>query len=126
MKNLVLILVALLVISGCGTSGKGIEMPNYVRMEGNSKTIPTDDVDELRDLFLELEPTTYEFYEKPELILYGFRSENDKSPDMYCAFIEEGYVYVGDYFVAWADRVKGRTTKCYKLDEYTSYLLENL
>jgi len=125
MKNIILFLAILLLLSACGRSGKGIKMTNYVKMEINSKEISQEDIEELRELFLNLEPATYEFYEKPEVIAFGYRTDNDKRPDMFSIFIAEGFIYAGDYFIAWADRMKGRTSKCYKLDEYTSYLLEN-
>ncbi len=124
--RIILLLLIILPLISCGSGGKGIKLPDYEKMLADNKELSSDDIQELQELFLDLEPAVYEFYEKPQFLLYGYQSENSKTPDVYSIFIDEGYVYVGDYFVAWADRMKGRNTKCYKLDDYTSYVLENL
>jgi hypothetical protein len=126
MKRILLLFVLFILIVGCGAGGKGIKLPDYKKMSTDEKELSQDDIDELQDLFMNLEPAVYEFYEKPEFLLYGYKSVTNKTRDVYSIFIAEGYIYVGDYFVAWADRMKGRTSKCFKLDEYTSYVLENL
>lgn len=125
MRFLLLFLLSILIIS-CGSGGKGIKLPDYEKMLADTKEVSADEIEELQELFLDLEPAVYEFFEKPDYLLYGYLNEDSKTPDIYSIFIAEGYVYVGDYFVAWADRMKGRTTHCYKMDEYTSYVLENL
>jgi len=126
MKRIFPVLLIFLIFLSCSKGGKGIKMPDYQIMKADSKELTRDQIAELKELFLDLEPDTYDFYEKPEFILYGYRTEQAKTPDVYSIFLSEGYVYQGDYFVAWADRMKGRTSKCYKLDEYTSFILENL
>ncbi|MFC1887710.1 hypothetical protein ACFLYK_02770 [Candidatus Cloacimonadota bacterium] len=126
MKKYLILIILFILIAGCSKGGKGIKLPDYEKMKTDAKELSREDIDELRELFLNLEPAVYEFFEKPEFLLYGYSHKNSKTPDVYSIFLAEGYIYVGDYFVAWADRMKGRTSKCYKLDEYTSYILENL
>jgi hypothetical protein len=120
------ILLIVILLSACSGGRKGIKLPDYEKMLADTKQLSADEIEELQELFLDLEPAVYEFFEKPEYLLYGYLNENSKTPDIYSIFIAEGYIYVGDYFIAWADRMKGRTTRCYKMDEYTAYVLENL
>ena len=120
-----IILILIFALYSCSfKSEKSIQFPDYVKVKIKSQELTIEEVEDLRDIFSELEPIKKDVYDKPDIIILGYNSENDGNPDMYCVFKKDRYIFVGDYFEAWAQRMKGRKSNCYIINEDLKSFLE--
>ncbi|MDY6994407.1 MAG: hypothetical protein SVR94_17625 [Pseudomonadota bacterium] len=103
----------------------GLKLPAYNYMTFNNSRLPVEQVDKLKQFLANLPKTQHKFYEKPEIILTGFK-DVDSEPDFYSIFLKEGYIYQDYFLEAWNDRMQDKTSPCYKLDEKTRRFLINL
>ncbi len=125
MKNIstFLLIIFIIITLSCSGSRKGIKLPKYEKILVNDQEMSFDDIKDLRKEFRKLVLTEHQFFDDSEILLYCYKTQNDKFPDLYAIYLEEGFVYEGDSFEALADTFKNRKTKCYEISEEVRFVL---
>jgi len=124
MKNITtfLLIILILITFSCSGTRKGIKLPKYEKIMVNDQEMSFDDIKDLIKAFKKLVPTEHQFFDDAEILLYCYKTPDDKFPDLYAIYLEEGFVYEGDSFKALADTFKNRKTKCYEISEEVRFL----
>ncbi|MBN1948713.1 MAG: hypothetical protein JW784_03125 [Candidatus Cloacimonetes bacterium] len=122
-----ILFATLLIIAfvACSSSPGGLKLPAYSTVQVGEYILSDIEIEEMREIFSSLKQSSYEFIEKPDLQIRGFRNANDSHPDLYSIFLAEGFIFVGDYFEAWANSFKGQKSACYVLNREAKEFLES-
>ncbi len=124
MKNITTFLLIILIsITFSCSSKKGIKLLEYERIVINDQEMSSEDIRDLRKAFRKMIPTEHQFFDDAEIILFCYQTAEDKFPDFYAVFLEEGFVYEGDSFDALADSFKRRKSKCYEINEEVRFII---
>src|SRR5438093_6508053 len=88
---LCLIFIPIIVVA-CSKS-VGLKLPDYKTIKycysknqldfNNYRELKTEQKERIKQLFLKMEQTEYMFYEKPDIMLAGFKSDDENIKDEY-------------------------------------------
>ncbi len=119
---LFIVLMVFTVLVGCSSSKNKI--PKYPFMKVDEQEILASEAKDVRTILLNLDSTKYQFRNKPDYILYGFK--DDSKYDMYCIYIDEELIYQGDVFKAMFDDLTSRKSNCLEFDKNAKDFFKDL
>lgn len=104
--------------------GGGIHLSKTDAVKYNGIKLSKNQSEKLADLFADLQEVKKKVYEKPESFLIV--TDKDNQIAEYAVFIKEGFILKGDYLDAWTERMEGKSSVCYRLDNKTKKYLQHL
>ena len=125
MKDKFLILLTFLFIISCKSNSiyvSSYDQIEIVNVSNNAKhLIDHNENIKLNSYLNALISSKHVFINKPDLIIYYYLK--DKLVRTLSIFINENFIYDGDYLEAWYDRMNDRESNCFKMnDDFKNFL----
>lgn len=114
-------LICLLFIVSCVHKEINLMQYDYVRY--NNQDIDYNTIKKLNNMLNKQKKTAHTFYEYPDMLLECYKG-NEKT--YISIYIKEGYLFKGYFLKAFTERMEDKKTKCYKLDNATIKILEEI
>lgn len=104
---------------------KGIVLPAEKNISVAGRELTAGEFERLKQLLANLNCIQREVYEKPEILIQFPSNKKDSGLGTYSVYLREGYIYPGHFLAAWHDRMVGRSSRVYEIDDATRVFLSH-
>lgn len=101
---------------------RNLSFPDFDRVsysfqvQSNFAELEKAEIDKIKEVCSKGHGSLHEFYSKPEIVL-KFEKQNRKEPEYVSLFLQDGFLFQGEYLAAWYDRMRGFPSYCYVLSD---------
>lgn len=117
-----LFLFSIFLFFSCRSGGIHVNESDVVKYNGIK--LSKSQSEKLADLLADLPEIKKKIYEKPTSFLIVTDESNQIAE--YAVFFKEGFILKGDYLDAWTQRMEGKASVCYRLNDKTKNYLQQL
>lgn len=101
-------------------------VPSYAKYRLKDKYLSAVEGEMFRSIVLNAEVTTARLYRESDATIYCFKTAGSQKADLFSIYLDEHFIFVGDWLDARTDDMQDKNVECLRLSKGDTLLLRQL